>query len=513
METKSQELAAAIKAQVATGNATTPNETVLRIVEESRQVHADFLRELRRVTREIGVSEAEVRAMERARDAQLLPAERPTRFWRSEIEQCSPSGFLDDLVEPAVEQLVDLVDPKWLRSEAAKPYRLGADFLGHPLHLVNGVRVGMSLAPTGPQRFARMLLVSQDFLTKRPDFDFFSAAMFVPEVAQLGKSLDEIKELGPEAERKLAALPSMSDDLVTSTIYELLVGAACVRKGLTLTMMPENRSRKIPDYQVTGLAEIPGAIECKRRLGLTSYELKEAKSVERLYGAIRPLLHERGVHGSIEVCFTVPLESIANSDFIDDVLSVLDRDALAPTPTTWGSVAFQPLPHRRSISPTRLYSPDYLEAVFGWKPLQEEWDGILCEVDATPKIAVEIYSTPLCLKWRSESDAALTKKSRGITALWADAVNQIPDGDVGFIYVAYPEGSRAALADARTEYIREAASKFWHRWSLRVPVTMIARLYARPLGFGMPDLIESVMPSVTAGNEVWLRKLPWRVFT
>jgi hypothetical protein len=53
-----------------------------------------------------------------------------------------------------------------------------------------------------------MLLVSQDFLSERPDFDSFSAAMFVPEVAQLGNSLDEIRELGPEAERKLAALPS-----------------------------------------------------------------------------------------------------------------------------------------------------------------------------------------------------------------------------------------------------------------------------------------------------------------
>jgi len=126
---------------------------------------------------------------------------------------------------------------------------------------------------------------------------------------------------------------------------------------------------------------------------------------------------------------------------------------------------------------------------------------------------VEIYTAPLCLKWKSESEEALMKKSRGITALLAAAVDQIPDGDIGFVYVAYPEGSRAELADARTRFIRDTAPKFWHRWLVRVPVTMINRLYARPLGSGAPDLIESVMAAAATGDEFWLNKLPWRVFT
>jgi hypothetical protein len=47
----------------------------------------------------------------------------------------------------------------------------------------------------GPQRFARMLLVTQDHLMKRWDVDYFAAAMFVPEVALLGNSVDEIRAL------------------------------------------------------------------------------------------------------------------------------------------------------------------------------------------------------------------------------------------------------------------------------------------------------------------------------
>lgn len=154
----------------------------------------------------------------------------------------------------------------------------------------------------------------------------------------------------------------------------------------------------------------------------------------------------------------------------------------------------------------------FLESVFGWNTFQDEWDGILCEVQPPPKNTVELYTAPLCLKWRNESDEALIKKSCGITALWAAAVDQIPDGDIGFVYIAYPEGSRRLLADARTRYIRDAA-EFWHRWSVRVPVIMVNRLYARSLGSGVPDLIESVMGGAMPGEEFWFKKLPWRVFT
>ena len=89
-----------------------------------------------------------------------------------------------------------MVDREWLRAEAKKTYRLTSSFLDEPLHLVNGVRVGMRQAGPRPQRFAHMLLVCQDHLMKRWDLDFFAAPMFVAEVAVLGNSVDEIVALG-----------------------------------------------------------------------------------------------------------------------------------------------------------------------------------------------------------------------------------------------------------------------------------------------------------------------------
>lgn len=308
-------------------------------------------RQIQSLQKAHGISEADIRAIERARLAALLP--KGNEFWRAQVEQVQPTGDLDDYALPAIERLLPQIDPDWLRAEAQKPYRLGPQFLIRPLHLVNGVRVGMGGDPPGPQRFARMLLVCQDHLSKRPDLDFFSAATFVPELAVLGNSLSEIASLGPEAQRKLANLPFMPDDLVSATVYELLVGAACVRKGLQISMLSEDPPRKVPDYRTSGFGGVPTVIECKRRLGLTKYELEEARRVEELFSNIHSPLHQRGIHGAIEVSFRLPLRSVAGAEFVRDVLGTVSQDRdQEPTETAWGSLAFRRLEFCGKLSET-----------------------------------------------------------------------------------------------------------------------------------------------------------------
>jgi hypothetical protein len=430
-----------------------------------------------------------------------------------QILQARSSDDLDALAAVALQNLSRYIDPEWVRRESEKLYRLDDSFLQAPLHLVNGVRLFKQNNQEAPQRFARMLLVTSDHLDKRADLDFFSAAMFVPEIAVLGNSLGEIGSLGPEAIAKFERLGSFADDVVTSTIFELLVGAAFVRKGLGATMVAENRSDKVPDFSISGLG-IPSAVECKRRLGLTAYEIDEATIVQSLYEPIRGWLKEAGIHGSIEVSFSVELKTVPPDIFRTNIREVASASTDNETrPTEWGSVAFRRLPFTDDIPRTRLYSPDFLCRVFGWEFLQSDWDGLFCEVEPPDNVLVDRYKWPMCLKWRSESEAALTKKSRGITSLWGNAIKQIPPGEIGFVYIAYPEGSRPAIANARTQHILESMADAWHRWYVRVPVAVTCRLYPRPTAEGRPDLIESVLPGVAKGQEFWLTKVPWMVFT
>jgi hypothetical protein len=60
----------------------------------------------------------------------------------------------------------------------------------------------------------------------------------------------------------------------------------------------------------------------------------------------------------------------------------------------------------RNTGFSRTHSPDFLHHVFGWDPMQIEWDGLLCQVQPPARTSVESFRMPVCLKWRSESAGA-----------------------------------------------------------------------------------------------------------
>ena len=478
-----------------------------RLQSELTTLQALVEEEFRGIQEEFGIPEELLEYLEKP---ELPPSD--DRYWRTQVEQTPSSANLDDILPMALQELLSLQEPEWLKSEAKKQFRLGLGFTSNPLHLVNGTRLTDPMSRNQPQRFAQMLLVSQDHLNKREDLDFFAAAELVPEVASLGSCLDEIKQLGPHAVAKFKHLPMMSDGEVCSTVYEFLVGAACLRKGLPIAMLEPDRSSKTPDFTIRNWI-VPAAIECKRRNGLTEYERNEARFVETLYQTIQPWLLEQGLHVSIEAEFSTEVGQISPQLFGQAAIDLLrSREEGVHKEQSWGRLRYERLPYTDEFPTTRIFSPAYLQRVFDWPPVQTQWDGLLCEVDPPDRILVQKARNPRCLKWVSLSSTAILKKSRGITSLWADAVRQIPDGEVGFVYIAYTEGSRTELADARTRYIIEKCREWNHRWSVLMSLVIVNRLYPRAIGPGMPDLIESGVQIVAVGDEHFLTKFPTLVF-
>ena len=397
-----------------------------------------------------GITEEELLEIEQAERAAKLPFSQS--MWRDQILQARATADLDELASNALDELAKRISPSWLREQAQYPFRLDTSFLRNPVHIVNGVRVDAKRSNSGQNRFAQMLLLCEDHLEKRIDLDFFSASLFIPELAVLGNSLEEIKNLGPEAIRKLQELQRFPPDLVSSTIFELLVGSACIAKGIRAELLPETKDSKVPDIRLHSFGGVPAVIECKRRLGLGEYELREASTVQKLYDSFAEVFRSRGIYGAVEVDFREEVEGISVDSFLDAVSEGLRTGR---SQKQWGYLEFRELPHMRSIPYTRIYSQNFLEAAYGWRAYEENWDGIICEMRPPTSFGVELVRNPLCLKWRSTSGNAVLKKARGITSLWHRAVKQIPPGEVGFIYIAYPEGARTELADARTKHIIE----------------------------------------------------------
>ncbi|HEX3108308.1 MAG TPA: hypothetical protein VHU41_04370 [Thermoanaerobaculia bacterium] len=434
-------------------------------------------------------------------------APRDQRYRRADVEKAPTTGFLDDVLPGSLSKLLSLVDDNWLRSEAEKGHLLPEAFLTEPLHVTGNIRFDDR---PHAQRFARMLLVTQDHLRKHDRLDFFEAPLLVVELASLGAALPEIDELGAEAREKLRRLPAMTDDEVAATIYELLVGAAARKHGLNVEMLPASKSVKTPDFRIHGLG-VPAVIECKRRLGLSQYEFEESAHVRALYESIRVQL--RRTHVRLDAVFSAELRGVSIDEFRAAAFEAIGG-AFTSTEVSrfWGTLVADVLPYTMTTERTRLYAPNYMEHVFGWVP-NEGWDGISCEVDDASGHVVTRVKNPRALRWVSTNRDALTKKARGVTSLWGKAMQQVPPGDMAFIYIAYPEFGRREAADARTQEIMDACGRWTYRWSRSIGTTVINRLYPRSLGAGAPDLIESAIPLAPEGDRTIEDIVPSCVFT
>ena len=198
-------------------------------------------------------------------------------------------------------------------------------------------------------------------------------------------------------------------------------------------------------------------IECKRRLGLSQYELEESAQVRMLYESIRPEL--RRAHVRIDAVFTSELRDVPATEFHDAAIEAIAGAFQSTAITrTWGTLVAEVLPYTATIERTRLYAPNYMERTFGWVP-NDAWDGISCEVDDSASHVVTRVKNPRALRWVSKNRVVLTKKARGVTSLWGKAMQQVPPGDMAFIYIAYPEVNRREAADARTQDIMDACGR------------------------------------------------------
>lgn len=478
-------LAESIKRQRRAGMRTL-DEVTLKLIREVEQLGEQLHQEREWVRKSAKIPEEVLREIDR----HGMPVW-DERYWRHQLKEVPSTAELNDYLPKALERVLSLIDPKWLQEQARKPFRLDDEFRSKPLQLLGGVRLGTG--SNGPQRLARMLLVAQDHLAQRDDLDFTSGALLIPELAMLGFRLDAIHELGPEARAKLARLPMLPDDEVASSIHELLVGAAAIAKGLSVEMLPSDPRTKTPDFKVHNQA-VPVSLECKRRLRATEYEQREATYVMGLYEAMRGSLRKAGMHIAVEVDFSVPVQTVAAAEFTDLVTKIASFYEETSSEPPWGSVRCVPLEYVVDLSQaTRLYAPNFLSRVFRWAEEQMDWDGLICEVEAPSTVRVKRGRDPLCLKWRTSHAEALRKKARGVTSLFGDAAKQIPDGDLGIIYIAYPEGARAVVADARTRAIMEEAQRWTLDFGKVIPLILVSRLYPRSLTVGVPDLIESTM--------------------
>jgi hypothetical protein len=462
----------------------------------------------------IGITEADVEAIEEARRAERGEKLTQGVIQRADVlaDNISETGKIEDLLPKSLERLLSFAPSSWISTTKSQKdfYRLGEAYVSNPFSLVSSSCVrGCGT----DNRFGQQLVVAEDFLEGREEYDFWQGALTVPQLARLGEVIDSVCDTGQDGKARIRRLFEGHADLVDSTIYEVIVAGACLECGRSITMLEPNRHGKTPDMRITDLP-MPFVIECKRRQPLIEYERMEEATVRTLFEDLNRQLQMAGISGIVEADFKIELKDISPTRFTDDVRRhiIFGLESVSAT-YDWGSTRFDGLPADIHFETTRLYSPNFLLKVFAWNVEQPTFDGIICRADSGHQLIVDGVRSPLALKWRSTSEVAMMKKVRSVSSLFGSALSQMPIGELGAVYLCFQEGAAPEIADERTNRIIQDFRGWTHNWGIRVPVIYINRLFPRPLGDGRPDLIENIFMFQQDGAEVFHDLLPSAVFT
>ncbi len=447
--------------------------------------------------------------VDRVLEGEIPVADEFQRLDKRDAIAIEPTEFLDERLPEALERLLSDVSPKWLEAESKKPFRLSVAEGRSTLGVVGARRIAPLDDPEPPQRFARALLLCKDHLEKHPDLDFWELPILATEVAMLGLHLDALPDLGACAVEKYRRLPQMSDELVASTVYELIVGLAGIKNGLELQMLEEGAS-KTPEYRVHNF-RIPTVIECKRKR--TCGQLRrESAHAHHLFAALVKWLERERTRARISVDFVADVKTVSEKDFLAAAIPLVEKyDDEAFVEEAWGTVRFRRTPYTSKFETTRLFAPNYLKAIFDWD--DAEWDGGFFLVESPRGILVQSARDPTCLLWRCRSESSMAKKARGLASVFGKAIKQLPDGEMGIVYLCYEELGCEQVADRRTQLVIREIENWRHRATVNIPLVVVSRLYPRPLGAGIPDLVESSLPITSESmGEVILKHFPSNVF-
>ena len=438
------------------------------------------------------------------------------RWYRKDLTSRTvpPSRDIDEMLPQAVENLLSQVPGSWWRHQHSLVSEEQRNAVLQPLQLCGRERWPMGFPAL--HKFANYLVVANDHIGQEPYLDTYTAARAIPQICSLGLSLETLREV-KGADLKLRQLCRAPDVETDSRIFELLVAAAFARMGHDVGFIEETAQKKTPDLRLYDKPS-PMVIECKRKQPLNAYEKREFATMREVFARLCADRKELGLVGELAIEFKQEIIGLPAAGIVESVRDITNSlSPYADKETGWGTLHLRPVAVSQEFERTRLYSPEFLERVFGTDLELDEFDGI-CGVAANDRFPeVERAELPFLLKWASNSPAALQGKLQTIKTLWIEAVNQIPTGEMGLIYLAYEEGHRPLLADARTDAIRELATTiYFKRQAIAVPMTVISRLYPNVVLEGRPDFIESTIPLAEGewdNYKFWTQEMPTRVFT
>jgi len=434
------------------------------------------------------------------------------RYWREDLssEAVPITGYIEDCLAEGLEKLIGRLPKAWWLEQRGLHEAQGSAHLRESLELYGGV--SPDVFSISRHRYAQALILAKESLDKCDDYDIYAGSLLVPSVAALCRALPSLYEVqgGLEKLDELYRAPSEEFD---SRLYELCVAGRAAALGRSVEFLVPT-AEVTPDLRLHDLP-FPAVIECKRQSRLSDFERQEFKTIQEVFRHLSSGSQRRSLIGTLTIVTQQPLQAIGVDTLVESSRKcTAGLNPYGSIVEPWGAISFTPLDIMIDLQqPTRLYSPAFLRQVFEWNFETTEYDGICAVVANTRMPQVDRALLPFGIRWRCEAEEAVKRKARSLASLLAQAVQQIPVGETGFIYLAYEEMHRADIADSRTQKLLDETAK----WEIRKrginpEFIVVNRLYPGTLEEGRPNLIESAVPIGFSEENIWAGMMPFSVF-
>jgi hypothetical protein len=487
-----------------------------RCMEEASAINLEFRMHLDILEETMTQEERNAIDAAEAAEKSMLKMDAVARLWKRELStdsvQPTTALTIDESISAGIGKILAHVPKSWLNEQLELCKSATPTHPNVPLLLYGNTR------SDEPKRtghaFGRALTLAMKLVSNSADYDIYEGAILVPQIAALCLTFDYLKGVKGGI-GKFEELSRAPDSEMPGRIFELLVAAHCAELGRIVEFLDPSNAKTL-DLRINDFP-FPAVIECKRQSVFSAYEQGEISKLADVFQILRSDPRSQRLVGDLRLVFSKDIDAVPTQDIVRDATDCLRKiDPYGSLETDWGTLDFVSLEVSSLLEhETSLYSPYFLENVFGWNTQTTNYDGLCAIVKNDASRMTGRGELPFSLRWRAEATSAIERKARCVTSLLAEAVSQIPVGEGGFIYISYDDFHRAEVADRRTSRILQMARGFQIRErGVRPPMMIvISRLFPNSLGEGKPDLIESCLPLTTEKENRWGGIMPGRVFT
>lgn len=312
--------------------------------------------------------------------------------------------------------------------------------------------------------FGWYLFLSEAFLDHLWNYEPIFGSRVIPVMAAIGRELEALKSVSGIDERVRRIVGSERSQ-PNGGMFELLVAAAYVRDGATVSFRPELRGLgRTHDIDVV-IAGQEYAIECKR-METGAYGERERTRMRELWGpAIRLLASaERSFFGSVD--FHVPVFDVPDRYLVERVRawmssgmpSLLWDDEVARGAS--GDLDLGPLcevlkDNEVLVNGTRLQEllvgryirhANYLQVT---RHRQGASPGYMSECDLA-----------ILLRWQCIAPASVEAKARDVLRLLSSANDQLPTDKPGIVHIGFEAVEGDAVERVRFDKIMASTATF-----------------------------------------------------